>query len=170
MTGRGVLRRRPLRPGAGEGGKLVHEAPTHDSPGPSSATDLERIPRLPVWAMILPAATLAVGIGIGAVVSGAGGGGAPAPTPTVAAAPTPTGSPSVVTVQVPIECLQLAQEAATALPPVDDAKQAVSNLDIQRIQDYIAKMQVAVPHLQELAQTCRDKSGEVQLGSPTPTG
>ena len=136
----------------------MHKAPTI----------VERSPRVPAWAMLLPAVTLIGGIGIGAAVTGAGKGAGPAPGATASVVPPSTPSPSTVEVRVPVECLQLAQEAATALPPVDDAKSAVQNLDVARLQDYIAKMQVAGPHLQDLAQQCRDKAGSVQLG-PAPS-
>ncbi len=136
----------------------MHEAPT----------SVERAPRVPLWAMVLPAGALAVGIAIGAAVAGAGHQGTPAPAATMGATGTP--SPSTVEVRVPVECVQLAEEAATALPPIDEVTQAVSNLDIQRIQEYVAKMEVAGPRLRDLAQQCRDKSGNVQLGpAPTPT-
>ena len=118
--------------------------------------------------MLLPAVTLIGGIAIGAAVAGAGKGSGPAPGAAASVMPSSTPSPSTVEVRVPVECLQLAQEAATALPPIDDAKAAVQNLDFARIQDYIAKMQVAGPQLQDLAQQCRDKSGNVQLG-PAPS-
>jgi hypothetical protein len=117
--------------------------------------------------MLLPAVTLIGGIAIGAAVTSAGKGTGPAPGATTGS-PTSTSSPSTVEVRVPVECLQLAQEAATSLPPIEDAKAAVQNLDFARIQDYIAKMQVAGPRLQDLAQQCRDKSGNVQLG-PAPS-
>jgi hypothetical protein len=136
----------------------MHEAPTV----------VERAPRLPLWAMLLPAVTLAGGIAIGAAVGSAGHGGSPGPAATPTGNATSTPSPSTVAVRVPVECLQLAQEAATALPPIDEAKQAVASLDLQRLQDYVAKMQVAEPHLRDLAQQCRDKSGNVQLG-PSPS-
>ncbi|MDQ1715546.1 MAG: hypothetical protein QOC60_1491 [Frankiaceae bacterium] len=136
----------------------MHEAPTV----------VERSPRVPAWAMLLPAVTLIGGIAIGAAVTSAGKGTDPAPGATAGVSPTSTSSPSTVEVRVPVECLQLAQEAATSLPPIEDAKAAVQNLDFARIQDYIAKMQVAGPRLQDLAQQCRDKSGNVQLG-PAPS-
>ena len=135
---------------------------------PEAPTVVERAPRVPAWAMVLPAVTLIGGIAIGAAVSGAGKGSSPVPKASASIVPTSTPSPSTVEVRVPVECLQLAQEAATALPPIDDAKSAVQNLDVARLQDYIAKMQVAGPHLQDLAQQCRDKAGSVQLG-PAPS-
>ncbi len=134
----------------------MHEAPTA----------VERTPRVPLWAMLLPAVTLVAGLAIGAAVTGAGN--TPGPAASANATPSSAPAPSTVQVRVPVECLQLAQEAATALPPIDDAKSAVQSLDVQRLQDYIAKMQVAGPHLQELAQLCRDKAGNVQL-EPVPT-
>ena len=133
----------------------MHEAPTA----------VERTPRVPLWAIVLPAVTLLAGMAIGAAVTGAGK--APTPAASSSATPSSTASPSTVQVRVPVECLQLAQEATTALPPIDEAKSAVQSLDVQRLQDYIAKMQVAGPHLQELGQQCRDNAGKVQL-APVP--
>ncbi|MCU1676159.1 MAG: hypothetical protein JWM93_917 [Frankiales bacterium] len=144
----------------------MHEAPTSVE---RTRVDVERAPRVPVWAMLLPAVTLIGGIAIGAAVTGAGRQETP---PVATSSPTPTTSPSTASVQVsvPVECLQLATEAGTALPPINDAKDAVQNLDIARIQDYITKMQVAEPRLAELAQQCRDKAGNVQLGTAPPPG
>jgi hypothetical protein len=134
----------------------VHEAPSRSD----TASRVEAVPRTPRWAMLLPAVTLVAGIGIGALVAGAGGSGRGSATAT----PTATGPTTpAVSVQVPPECLQLAQDAGTALPNLTDVSEAIKSLDLQRLQALVSQLQNAQPRLLSLAQQCRDKAAGVQL-------
>lgn len=135
---------------------------------------------------LVPLATFLVGLLLGAAVLALTRGGDTASTVattdptarvTVTASPAPTGSPTVaepaatpsdVTVTVPAECLELAQDARDAGGLLEDAATAARDLDANRLADIVRKMQTARDDLDTGASACQNARGGPTTG-PSPT-
>ncbi len=115
----------------------------------------------------IPAATFAVGLLLGggviaATMSGDDAdtsAGPPTASASVPAASVSSSSPSGVTLTIPSECLQVAEDSQKVLDLVNDAATAVRDLDAAGLSDIVRDLQVGQEDLSAQAAACRD-SGE----------
>ena len=115
-------------------------------------------------AWLIPAVTFLVGLALGAVVvavTSSGGddspraGDQPSGTPTTSVpAPTLTASPDV-SVTVPGECIEVADDAEALLALVDDAAGAVRDLNASELGSILDEIQAAQTTLQEQVDLCQ---------------
>ena len=115
-------------------------------------------------AWLIPAVTFLVGLALGAVVvavSASGGdespsaGDQPSGTPTASVpSASVTASPDV-SVTVPGECVEVADDAQVLLSLVDDAAGAVRDLNASALSSILDEMQAAQTTLQEQVDLCQ---------------
>ena len=135
---------------------------------------------------LLPLATFLAGLVLGAVVLAVTRDGGnestvattgPATTVTVTGAPGATGSPtstepgatpSGVTVTVPQECIELADDARAAGNLLEDAAAAARDLNADRLADIVRQMQTARQDLDTAAGACQNARGGATT-QPSPT-
>lgn len=120
-------------------------------------------PRNAWW---IPAATFAVGLLLGggviaATMSGGDGDTSAGPPTASVSAPAASASPSSsseVTLTIPSECLQVAEDSQKVLDLVNDAATAVRDLDAARLSDIVRDLQVGQKTLSDQAAACRDSA------------
>jgi len=121
---------------------------------------------------LLPAATFLVGLVIGFAVWGAadddGDGGSQAQgTPSVTDSPV-TGDDNgrTATVTVPQSCLDAIEESEQSLDLLEEAVQAIGDLDAGRLQEIVNDLQGASERIRDLGDECRELA-DVTLGTPS---
>ncbi|CAN5871960.1 hypothetical protein BH18ACT7_BH18ACT7_24810 [soil metagenome] len=126
-------------------------------------------------AWLLPVAALVVGVLIGFVIWGttnnddSPGLADTAPAPT-SSAPTGGSAGTTVTVAVPQSCLEAVDESQASLDLLDQATQAISELDAARLQTIVNDLQSASERIRDLGEECRattDVTVEDTTASPT---
>jgi hypothetical protein len=120
---------------------------------------------------LLPAATFLVGLVIGFAVWGAadddGDGGSQAQgTPSVTDSPV-TGDDNgrTATVTVPQSCLDAIEESEQSLDLLEEAVQAIGDLDAGRLQELVGDLQGASERIRELGEECQELV-DVTVGTP----
>lgn len=159
-------------PGKDTAGK---DEPGKDEPVKDTAAGTETAPpaggrSLGTLAWLLPAATFLVGLVIGFAVWGASDGdddradqaeGTPAVT-----TPGPDGdNGTTITVAVPQVCLDAIDESERSLDLLEEAAQAISDLDAARLQEIVDELQGAQDRIRTLGEECR-ASTDVTIDSP----
>lgn len=121
---------------------------------------------------LLPAATFLVGLVIGFAVWGAadddGDGGSQAQgTPSVTDSPV-TGDDNgrTATVTVPQSCLDAIEESEQSLDLLEEAVQAIGDLDAGRLQEIVNDLQGASERIRDLGDECQELV-EVTVGTPS---
>ena len=121
---------------------------------------------------LLPAATFLVGLVIGFAVWGAadddGDGGSQAQgTPSVTDSPV-TGDDNgrTATVTVPQSCLDAIEESEQSLNLLEEAVQAIGDLDAALLQEIVDDLQGASERIRDLGDECRELA-DVTLGTPS---
>jgi len=121
---------------------------------------------------LLPAATFLVGLVIGFAVWGAGGddedGGSQAQgTPPVTDSPaTGDGNGQTATVTVPQSCLDAIEESEQSQDLLDEAVQAIGDLDAGRLQEIVDELQSASERIRDLGDECQELV-DVTVGTPS---
>ena len=121
---------------------------------------------------LLPAATFLVGLVIGFAVWGAadddGDGGSQAQgTPPVTDSPaTGDGNGQTATVTVPQSCLDAIEESEQSLDLLEEAVQAIGDLDAGRLQEIVNDLQGASERIRDLGDECQELV-EVTVGTPS---
>ena len=110
---------------------------------------------------LLPVATFAIGLLIGFAVwnTGGGSGGTNQAGPTTSApattAQTSASAGATVTVSVPQSCLDAVTESQQSLDLLNQATQAIADLDAARLQTIVDQLQTAAQRIQTLGDDCR---------------
>ncbi len=121
---------------------------------------------------LLPAATFLVGLVIGFAVWGAGGddddGGSQAQgTPPVTDSPaTGDGNGQTATVTVPQSCLDAIEESEQSLDLIEEAVQAIGDLDAGRLQEIVDELQGVSERIRDLGDECQELV-DVTVGTPS---
>ncbi|MDQ4039049.1 MAG: hypothetical protein M3313_12055 [Actinomycetota bacterium] len=141
-------------------------ATSGERPPPTGRRDLSTL----TW--LLPAATFLIGLLIGFAVWGAGGNGDDAGG-EAGAAPTATLSPNAddddggtATVTVPQSCLDAIEESEQSLDLLEEAVQAIGELDAGRLEEIVDELQGVSERIRELGDECR-ANAEVDVSTPT---
>ncbi len=120
---------------------------------------------------LLPAATFLVGLVIGFAVWGAAGDendgeSQTQGTPSLTDSPAPgDGNGRTATVTVPQSCLDAIEESEQSLDLLDEAVQAIGDLDAARLQEIVDDLQGASERIRDLGDECRELA-DVTLGTP----
>lgn len=121
---------------------------------------------------LLPAATFLVGLVIGFAVWGAadddGDGGSQAQgTPSVTDSPvTGDDNGQTATVTVPQSCLDAIEESEQSLDLLEEAVQAIGDLDAGRLQEIVDELQGASERIRDLGDECQELA-DVTVGTPS---
>lgn len=123
---------------------------------------------------LLPAATFLVGLVIGFAVWGASGNDGDdesqaqgRPSATDSTSPE-NGNGQTATLTVPQSCLDAVEESELTLDLVDEAVQAIGDLDAARLQEIVDELQGASERIRDLGDECRE-SADVTVGTPSST-
>lgn len=134
---------------------------------------------MPGWATAV--ATFVAGLLLGGVVVAIAQSGedddVPRAAPTISPSPSPSPEPTPagndVLIRVPGSCLQVAEEAETAVQGFDELAAAARDFDARELQDIVDRLQKLRPQIEALSTQCRDAAGEGlaegSLVSPAPT-
>ncbi|MBA2416935.1 MAG: hypothetical protein H0V64_13830 [Geodermatophilaceae bacterium] len=127
-------------------------------------------------AWLLPVSALVIGVLIGFVIWGTTNNddsptGLADTTPALtSSAPTGESAGTTVTVAVPQSCLDGVDESMASLDLLDQATQAISELDAARLQTIVDDLQSASERIRDLGEECRaatDVTVEDTTASPT---
>lgn len=147
--------------------------------GPGQDPDPPQPPKrrgLMATAWLLPGAALVIGVLIGFVIWGTtnnddspSGVADTTPPPTTSAAASGSAG-TTVTVAVPQSCLDAVDESQASLDLLDQATQAISELDAARLQTIVDELQSVSERIRDLGEECRaatDVTIEDTTASPT---
>ncbi len=129
-------------------------------------------------AWLLPVSALVIGVLIGFVIwgttnnddSSTGMADTTPPSTTSASASGSGSAGTTVTVAVPQSCLEAVDESQASLDLLDQATQAISELDAARLQTIVNDLQSASERIRDLGEECRaatDVTVEDTTASPT---
>lgn len=148
--------------------------------GPGQDQDRPQPPKrrgLMATAWLLPVTALIVGVLIGFVIWGTANNddsstGLADNSPTPSSAPAGESAGTTVTVAVPQSCLDAVDESQASLDLLDQATQAISDLDAARLQTIVDDLQTASERIRALGEECQ-ASTDVTIAdttaSPTET-
>ncbi len=149
--------------------------------GPGQDQDQAQPPKgrgLMAAAWLLPVGALIIGVLIGFVIWGTTnsddsptGGADSTPTPP-SSAPAGESAGATVTVAVPQSCLDAVDASQASLDLLDQATQAISDLDAARLQTIVNELQTAAERIRALGEECRastDVTIDDTTASPTET-
>lgn len=98
---------------------------------------------------------------------------APSVSPSPSPSPVPTPAGNDVLIRVPGSCVQVAEQAETAVQGFDELAAAARDFDARELQDIVDRLQKLRPQIEALSTQCRDAAGagiaEGSLVSPAPT-